>query len=327
MKTKIVYVIVSCEKDAYLEEAFISVYSLRKWNPNSIVEIVIDSKTDESLKGNRSAILNYIDKKIVVPFEDCWTNLEKSRLLKTNLRNIVEGDYLFIDTDTVITGDLSEIDNCEYDIACVPDKHVPIGQHSFRANIDFGAMMVGWNVKEELNYFNSGVVFVRDNDFTHKFWSRWNELWKEHRSQMKSDQPSFARTNEEFGYPIQELDGTWNCQVVENGLKYLQEAKIIHYFASNLSGKQKSPYLFFSKDVTDKIKTSGKITPEIENMISRARSAFADVNRIISIDDMPFMMSALHSLYLYRPKTFNTLNKMIALYLRVENKFKRMVKR
>ena len=162
MRTKIVYVIVSCEKDAYLEEAFISVCSLRKWNPNSIVEIVVDNQTDESLKGNRSAILNYIDKKIVVAFEDYWSNHEKSRLLKTNLRNIVEGDYLFIDTDTVITGDLSEIDDCEYDIACVPDKHVSIGQHGFRANIDNGAMILGWNVIEDLKYLsheNNGVLY------------------------------------------------------------------------------------------------------------------------------------------------------------------------
>lgn len=326
MKTKVVYVIVSCEKDAYLEEALISIYSLRKWNSDTKVEIVIDNRTDESLKGKRETILRYIDNKIVVPFEDCWSNHERSRLLKTNLRNIVEGDFLFIDTDTVIVGSLSDIDDCEYNIACVPDKHVPISQHSHRANIDNGARIMGWHVDDDLKYYNSGVVFVRDNDFTHKFWSRWNELWKEHRRQMKSDQPSFARTNEEFGYPIQELDGTWNCQVVENGLKYLQEAKIIHYFASNLSGLQKSPYLFFSKEVTDKIKTNGIITPEIENMISRARSAFTDVCRVISADDNPFMMSSLHGLYLNYPKTFHAFEKVISFYFRVVNKCKRFFK-
>lgn len=326
MHTKIVYVIVSCEKDAYLEEAFISVFSLRRWNPDTIVEIVVDNRTNELLIGKRSAILNYIDNKIVIPFDDSWSNLEKSRLLKTNLRNIVQGDYLFIDTDTVITNYLGEIDNCNYDIACVPDKHVSIGQHSFRANIDFGARFLGWHVKDELYYFNSGVVFVRDNDFTHKFWSRWHELWKEHRHQIKSDQPSFAKTNEEFNYPIHELDGVWNCQVVENGLKYLQEAKIIHYFASNLAGAQKCPYLFFSEIVTDKIKANGEITPEIDDMIIHARSAFADVCRVISADDMPFMMSALHNIYLNYPKLFQTLNRTTAFYLRVVNKMKRFTK-
>ena len=104
-----------------------------------------------------------------MPFEDCWSNHERSRLLKTNLRNIVEGDFLFIDTDTVIVGSLSDIDDCEYNIACVPDKHVPISQHSHRANIDNGARILGWHVDDDLKYYNSGVVFVRDNDFTHKF--------------------------------------------------------------------------------------------------------------------------------------------------------------
>lgn len=326
MKTKVVYVIVSCEKDAYLEEALISVYSLRKWNPNAIVEIVVDNETDKSLTGKRKEILNYISKKHVVHIDCPMTSLEISRFIKTNVRNYIEGDYLYLDTDTVITGSLEAIDDFKYDIGAIPDKHVNIGRHSFRANIDFGAKVLNWRVSEEMNYYNGGVLFSRDTEFGRSFFARWHELWKAHRTKMKSDQPSLARTNEEFGYPIHELDGIWNCQVVENGLKYLQEAKIIHYFASNLSGKQKSPYLFFDKDITDKIKSSGEITPDIQEMISHAKSAFADVSRIISNDDMPFMMSALHSLYLSYPKAFIRLNKMTAFYLRVVNKFKRMMK-
>lgn len=326
MRTKIVYVLVSSEKDAYLEEALISIYSLRKFNPDATIEIIVDDETNKTLIGKRLEVLKYISNIVVINVDNSLSGLEKSRYIKTNVRDYIDGDYLYLDTDTVITGDLSDIDNFQYDIGSVPDKHVNIGRHPFRENIDYGAKLLGWQVIEENNYYNGGVVFSRDNEFTRRFFARWHELWKEHRNLTKSDQPSLAKTSEEFNYPIHELDGVWNCQVVDNGLKYLQEAKIIHYFASNLSGKQKSPYLFFSKDVTDKVKESGKITPEIDDMILHARSAFADVCRVISNDDMPFMMSSIHNIYLNYPKMFKALNSITAFYLRVANKLKRLTK-
>ena len=55
MKTKIIYVLVSNENDCYLEQALVSIYSLRLYNPdanlllvssiNSIYPLVSDSIT------------------------------------------------------------------------------------------------------------------------------------------------------------------------------------------------------------------------------------------------------------------------------------------
>ena len=42
MKTKIVYTIVSDENDIFFEQALLSIYSLRKYNPDAFVELVID---------------------------------------------------------------------------------------------------------------------------------------------------------------------------------------------------------------------------------------------------------------------------------------------
>ena len=53
MKTKIVYTVVSDETDIFIEQALLSIFSLRKHNPNAYVELVIDSLTNESTKGKR----------------------------------------------------------------------------------------------------------------------------------------------------------------------------------------------------------------------------------------------------------------------------------
>ena len=58
MKTKIVYVVVSDETDIFLEQALLSIFSLRKHNPEAFVELVVDQITNDSISGKRSEIKN-----------------------------------------------------------------------------------------------------------------------------------------------------------------------------------------------------------------------------------------------------------------------------
>ena len=51
MKTKIVYAVVSDETDIFLEQALLSIFSLKKYNTNAFVELVIDQETNESIIG------------------------------------------------------------------------------------------------------------------------------------------------------------------------------------------------------------------------------------------------------------------------------------
>ena len=127
MKTKIVYVVISDEDDYYLEQALVSVYSVRLYNPNSQILLLIDSETNATIVGKREAILQYVSQKIVIDVPKQYSKMQKSRFLKTTLRQYIEGDFLFIDSDTIITGDLSDIDDISFDIA----HH----QSSFVANI------------------------------------------------------------------------------------------------------------------------------------------------------------------------------------------------
>ena len=46
MKTKIVYVVVSDEHDIYLEQACLSMHSLRLYNPDAMITVVLDKHTN-----------------------------------------------------------------------------------------------------------------------------------------------------------------------------------------------------------------------------------------------------------------------------------------
>lgn len=119
MKTKVVYVITSTEEDFYLEETLISVYSLKKKSPSIIIELVVDTKTDMTLTGKRATLLDYVDKKIVVNVPEKYNKVQTSRYLKTSVREYVDGDFLFVDSDTIITDSLEGIDHFNCDIGMV----------------------------------------------------------------------------------------------------------------------------------------------------------------------------------------------------------------
>ena len=274
MNTKIVYVLTSNENDNYLEQAVLSVYSARIYNPTAQITLVVDSETNFSLKGSRALIKEYISEIISIELPSDLSNMQKSRYLKTKLRDIVIGDFLFIDTDTIIAEDLSEIDDWTLDIGGVADAHLPIRDHIRKDRIVKIAKLIGWEIPKNDIYINGGVLFVKDSPVAHKLFEEWHRLWIKYSKEYKLyiDMPPLAKANENCGYPITEISGIYNCQIIENGLKYLYDAKIIHYFASNM-GRYDCPYLFRDNNLYEIIKSYG-ITEEIHQLLQKPKSAF-----------------------------------------------------
>ena len=98
MKTKIIYVLVSNENDCYLEQALVSIYSLRLYNPDANLLLLVDEETSRTLEnGIRKLILNYVSKLVIVDVPFHYSKQQKSRYIKTSLRSQVIGDFLFID--------------------------------------------------------------------------------------------------------------------------------------------------------------------------------------------------------------------------------------
>ena len=213
MKTKIVYVVVSDETDIFLEQALLSVYSLRQHNPNAIVEFVLDQHTDKTITGKRTEILKYINKKTVVSVPDEYDEkAPRSRWLKTSLSQHVKGDFLYVDTDTVITDNLEEIDNFTGDLGAVADRHTTLQYHFGRDRLKKEALEGGWKYSDDMVWFNGGLLFVRDNDLAKAFFNEWNTQWKESYKKTKrlTDQIPLCITNEKFKYPIKHNDQVLN---------------------------------------------------------------------------------------------------------------------
>ena len=280
MLTKVVYVLTSDVSDTYLEQALVSLYSLRLYNKEAIVVLVCDDITEQGLSGNRSAVLEYIDEKIIVKPPLDMPKMLRSRYIKTSLRRYVKGNYLFIDTDTIICSPRGEIDEQKGEIAAVLDFHLYTNEYNcFLSTWRFHERMKkihNWNSELYNKYFNSGVLFVRDTEITHEFYRIWHEQWLlSVKSGIYTDQQSMARTNMICGNIIEEMNGIWNCQVLFTGIRYLHDAYIIHYFSSSKIKKTgEKPYYFSNTRVFSDIKREGCISDDLKYLILNAKSAF-----------------------------------------------------
>ena len=185
MKTKIVYVVVSDTTDIYLEQALLSVFSLRKHNPNayscigctSNIVFVVDQDTNTTIAEKRGEILKYIDNKVVINVPEEYNKVCRSRWIKTSLRQHIQGNFLFIDTDTLVTDCLDDIDSFDGEMGAVKDQHVLVGKNRGVKKLQINAERDGWIWSETLAYYNSGVMYVKDSPFTHKFYQTWHNKW------------------------------------------------------------------------------------------------------------------------------------------------------
>lgn len=316
MKTKIVYVLSSSEEDIYLEQLFLSLYSLRIHNASVLVELVVDKQTDATLKGKRELVLKYIDKKIVLDVPDEYNKAERSRWMKTCLRKYVAGDYLFLDTDTIIADKLDEVDDFKGDIGAVLNCHIPIGHHTAKKKMKKWSKRDGWTFRDDLKYYNSGVMFVKGSDLSYNFYNSWHERWKEGIKKYRhyADQSSLAATNEEYHFPITELEGIWNCQLLKNGLPYLEASKIIHYLDFGVYSKTK-PWYFYDEEIYKEIKTTGILTDIIKCNVRHAKCAFPKMVSLMADQDLKISQSYIFMCLKNNKSCFAILD-FIALILR-----------
>lgn len=327
MKTKIVYSLVSSEKDFYLEQLLLSLISLRHYNPSANVTVVMDKSTKCSLIGKRNHVLNYIDEIVVVDGLESLTNGQKSRYIKTTLRERISGAYLFIDVDTIITDTLDSIDELlsKVEIAAVKDSHCNFNEMKRQSVQIDRARTVGWDdIVNDKIHFNSGVMFVSDSELTRDFYKKWYDNWLFEKSKgLFYDQIALAHTNQQLGYPITELEGVWNCQIFQDGLPYLYDAKIIHYFGDNKKGRC---YYFRNKDAFEHIKATGNVDTKTLYYTLNGKKAFVGHSIILGDEDQDFYWSPIYQVYIKSQPTFKLLCAVANLYLSTRKSIGKLIK-
>lgn len=233
MKTKLVYVLTCAPEATYIEQALISIWSARYHNPDAHIVLLVDDKTNELFVGKRAEVLEYITEKVVIPFEDTnATMMYRSRWIKTKVRQLVEGDLLFIDCDTIIVQSLADIDNCNHDVAMALDQHSYVSEfeESIKQQTQLNSLKLGYDVLRENCYFNSGVIYSKDTLNAYHLWDWWHKFWLEGiKKDINIDQIALGKANLLCKHMIHRLLDEWNTLVYMNPI-FIAEGKILHFW-------------------------------------------------------------------------------------------------
>lgn len=329
MNTKLVYVVVGSDIDCYVENAWVSAYSAKLHNKEIQIYFVTDQRTNTYIQEKKEPIKDVVDRFVVVDLPSSLNNMQRSRFIKTSLYNYIDGDFLYIDTDTVICDSLSEVDNILNDpnfcIGAVNDRHNFMTVNKREPSLTEAAKKINLCLSErDKIYFNSGVMLVKKTNISRLFYIKWHQNWIVGLEKgISIDQVSLALTNQQLNYPLKLLSGIWNCQILTNALKYLCDAKIIHYFVTN-SITQK-PYWFANQENYLELKKTGRFTDEMLSHIANPRKAFLDENEIIVGDEMELQKGSIHYLMAKCPFFYNLLKRLANILMSIYCLYRRVI--
>lgn len=229
----LVYVLVDRRELRYYNMMMKSVSSVRLHMPDIKIYVLTDIQTDNYLK-DASAELYDCASVIVADVPKGYGQVEKSRYLKTNARKFVKGDFLFLDSDTVICRPFPKVIS-EKSFAIAYDQNAPFDLLLTPYNCWVNELVGIQDITNLKHYFNSGLIWVKDDEYAHRIYEQWHELWEQtHTSDKFFDQPSLnyilqkETDNPRFGI----LANEWNVQIggsCNSAIGHLLEAYIIHY--------------------------------------------------------------------------------------------------
>lgn len=313
------YVLISTGEDIYTEQALMSIWSCRYYNPDLEIIIITDENTSKVID-SYTQIRELVNDIKVIKFDNNYSNFEKSRILKTKLRQILRGELLFVDTDTIFCGSIDENDFLVENIGMVEDIHVknieihPFG-HGIKSRVD---KLFNIDIRKDLPYYNSGVIFYKDNPVAEMFSREWYDNWKKVKEKEggKFDQPSLLYTLSNNLNVIEPLKGIYNVQVL-GSVRYLFSGKILHFFNANWGRDSVHPFLDRKYYMT--IKEKKGLTTQHKDDILNCKNLFSPTSFIIGPDDVPVWVSLEVSL-LKRMWTSKITRCIVRYWLLISNK-------
>ena len=316
---KVVYVLTASLNDYYYEQFFLSYTSLRLHSPKVDVYLLVDEETFSYINDNHNELLNELEC-ISVSFKKEYSTKERSRILKCTMRKHIQGDFLYIDCDTIVCTDISSISKIQHTSA-VLDNHELVNEiyPEFLRPLR-NAEQFGFSVGFHKKHFNSGVMWCKDNEETHELFDLWYQLWLQtNKNGIVIDQLSLNEANNRLKGVIHELAGEWNCQL-RYGFRFIHKAKIIHYFASVDNKTQKLSYSFLlsDKELLKKIRQENRINLETMKLLKNPKDAFA-IYVVLEVGSFEHIflnsnyMSLARYCYLKIPNIYKKIDKWIGM--------------
>lgn len=233
----VVYCITSSGGDLYEAMTRVSLATLRLTNPGARITIACDEQTHQALQASGSQLFHEADEVRGFPTPD-GPPTYRNRYVKTQLGRLIDGPFLFLDSDTVVRKPLTPLLDLHCDIAAAPNHSADTLAEQIwsedQANLD----TMGWQVREP--YVNGGVIWYADTPAAQRFAEAWHRNWLANvvRTGRYRDQPALNQAlSAEPEIQLHTLSHCWNAQIgIRSDLA--EEALIWHIYSSRGLGVQ-----------------------------------------------------------------------------------------
>ncbi len=237
----VAYVVVSNGRDRYAAMAYLSAASVLRLHPDWRVFLVCDEATPARLRAGCPELAALAADIIGLPVSVEHPSA-RGFYLKTRVRDVVPGDFVFLDADTLPVRPFADIADGDWELAIGHDynHHRPL-RLTYPHWLESRLERVGWPGPLDRSY-NSGVVFYRDTPAVWEAVADQQRLFAELLAVGdRCDQTPLTYALRRSRVRVRELPAAYNAMVTVSPL-HARGAKIYHFFAGSFTTLEGSLY-------------------------------------------------------------------------------------
>lgn len=229
---KVVYVLSAAGWNRYAKMTWLSASSVRRVQPNVDITVLVDDDTWDHSRSALAPLEQVVDRLIRVE-TGLVDKVRSGMTMKTLARQVVDGDYIFVDCDIIATSPFADmLEGTEHFAACL-DCNLPPGSpqlvpRRYRELLN----RLGW-VTEMPRYVNTGVLASKDTAESRQLsieWTRRYRICLEH--DCWDDQPAFNISIADQQLPVRICPPAYNAMVLIDPA-LAKHGILLHFFASH----------------------------------------------------------------------------------------------
>jgi hypothetical protein len=235
---KVAYVLAYDGAGPYADMVFASASMVQALHPDLERCLVADPRTIDVLEQADPELLQLFDT-VAIAREVSGPVKQRSRELKIRLRQMLAGDLIYLDGDTLPLRPFAELATFDGEllgahdrIAALPVPHIPFWYEPLFRRL-------GWQYPPD-RYLNVGVLYLRDVPRIHALAAEWLARWQASAAVgCVNDQPAFNAAVQALGVEVGILPVSYNAMVTVSA-RFARGAKILHFFASESGERERA---------------------------------------------------------------------------------------
>jgi hypothetical protein len=275
----VVYCLTSSGGDLYEAMTRLSLATVQLTNPSARVTIACDQQTHQALLASDSQLLHEANAIRGFPAPE-GPPTYRNRFVKTQLGRLIDGPFLFLDSDTVVRKPLTTLLDLHCDIAAAPNHSRDTLAEQIWSEDQENLDAMGWKVSKP--YVNGGVIWFSGTAGSNLLADDWHHFWQNsfHNTGRERDQPALNYAlHSGICISFKMLPHEFNAQYLCN-IRPSRGAHIWHaHYSSEVPGREKDVIVRAFKKA--RYMTDARAIKSLAAKVLESKSPYIDDNSTI----------------------------------------------